>query len=140
MRCLFQYSRNSTFWNCAGAEAASWTCGDSVSITELETTARALAQATAIACSYSFASCKVDDGFACAFADTEIKQAAWAVATAYADMWAGAYSCPGKESCEVTADAVAEAIGSILVTAATEASVNVCLGRFPRLTESESPE
>ena len=110
----------------AGASAAAWTCGDSVAIVELEVTAKALAEATAIAFSYAFVDCKVDGGWTCAFASSDIEQTARATATAYAELWAGAYTC--KDTCSVEVDAVVEAVGDILVKAATEASADVCLG------------
>lgn len=110
----------------AGASAAAWSCGDSVSIAELEVTAHALAKATAVALSYAYSSCEVDDGWACSSAGTEIKQTATAVAQAYADLWAGAYTC--EDTCTVEADAVVEAVGSVLVTAASDAMAEGCSG------------
>lgn len=112
----------------AGSKAAAWTCGDSVAITQAQTTAAALANATAQACSLAYASCEVDGGYACAFAGTEIKQAARAVARAFAELWAGAYTCPSDVSCGVSVDAVTEAVGTILVKAASEAFAAVCTG------------
>ena len=110
----------------ASASAAAWTCGDSVAIAELETTAKALAKATAVAVSYAYASCEVDGGWSCAYAGTEIKQTARATAVAYATLWAGAYSC--EDTCNVDVDAVAVAVGDILVKAATDAFAAGCSG------------
>ena len=110
----------------ASASAAAWTCGDSVAIVELEATAKALAEATAIAVSYAYASCEVDGGWSCAYAGTEIEQTARATATAYANLWAGAYTC--KDTCSVGVDAVAKAVGDILVKAATDAFAAGCSG------------
>jgi hypothetical protein len=110
----------------AGASAAAWTCGKSVAIAQAEATAKALAEATAVAISLAYASCEVNGGFACAFAATSIEESARAVAKAYATLWAGAYTC--KNTCSVSVDAVAQAVGSILVKAATDASAGVCTG------------
>lgn len=118
--------RNSTQCCCAGASAAAWSCGDSVAIVELEVTAKALAEATAVAVSFAYAECEVDGGYACSVASTEIEQTAYAVAHSYASLWAGALTC--KDTCSVNVDAVAEAVGDILVKAATDAFSAVCTG------------
>jgi hypothetical protein len=86
----------------------------------------ALAEATAVAISYAYASCEVDGGFACAASYTQIEETAYAVAYSYASLWAGSYRC--KNQCSVSVDAVAKAVGSILVKAATDAYAGVCTG------------
>lgn len=110
----------------AAAQAAAWTCGESVTYNELVLTARALAKATAYACSYSFVSCEVDGGWSCSYAGTSIEETARAVATAYARVWAGAYSC--DDSCQAGVDEVATAVGDVLVVATTSAYVEACGG------------
>lgn len=116
------------FGSCADASALTWTCEDSVAIAELEVTASSLAEATAEAVSFAYAECAitegVDDGYACTSADTNIAVWVEAVARAYATLWAGAYSC--TETCQVEIEAVAEAVGSVLVDAATSAYASLC--------------
>jgi hypothetical protein len=125
--CLSNF--NGTFllqrgWGSAGAKATAWTCGKSVSIIDLELTASALAEATAVAISYAYAKCEVDGGFACAHAATKIKETAYAVAKAYATLWAKSIRC--KRKCKVEVDVVVEAVGSILVKAASKALAAGC--------------
>jgi hypothetical protein len=103
-----------------------------VAIAELEVTAKALAEATAVAISYAYASCKVNGGYACAVAGTEIKETAYAVARSYASLWAGAIRC--KDKCNVGVDAVVEAVGSILVKAASDAFAGGCSGGLLHVT------
>jgi hypothetical protein len=103
-----------------------------VAIAELEVTAKALAKATAVAISYAYASCKVNGGYACAVAGTEIKETAYAVARSYASLWAGAIRC--KDKCNVNVDAMVEAVGSILVKAATDAFAAGCSGELFHVT------
>lgn len=109
----------------AAAQAAAWTCGETVSYSELLLTAQALAKATAYACSISFASCEVDGGWSCSYAGTSIEETARAVATAYAGIWAGAYSC--DDSCQAGVDQVATAVGDVLVEVATTAYAEACV-------------
>jgi hypothetical protein len=115
----------------AGASAAAWTCGDSVAEAELEVTAKALAKAAAQALSFAYAQCKIENGWACAVAGTEIEETARAVAQAYATLWAGADNgaiCGADSSCSVSVDAIASAVGDVLVTACTDAYASVCSG------------
>ena len=104
----------------AGASAAAVTCGsDTVSLASAAATATAIAEAHAIAASYIYADCAADEGsYACTNADTLVTDAAYAVAEAFANSWAGALTCDG---CYVNVDRAAEAIGSILVEAASSA-------------------
>jgi hypothetical protein len=99
-----------------------------VAIAELEVTAKALAEATAVAISYAYASCKVNDGYACAVASTEIQETAYAVARSFASIWGAAIRCKG--TCNVDVDAVVRAVGTILVKAATDALAAGCTGEL----------
>jgi hypothetical protein len=118
----------------AGAEAAAWTCGDSAAYADVEVSARALAKAAATAISFAYAQCKLENGWACAVAGTEISETARAVAVAYASLWAGADNgaiCGADSTCSVSVDAVAVAVGDVLVTACSEAYASVCAGVHP---------
>jgi hypothetical protein len=118
----------------AGANVAAWTCGNSAAYAEVELTARAVAKAAATAISFAYAKCKLENGWACAIAGTEISETARAVAVAYASLWAGADSgglCGAGSTCSVNVDALAVAVGDILVTACTDAYASVCAGVHP---------
>ena len=114
----------------AGANAATFSCGDSVAIADLEVSASAIAKALAIAISFAYAECEVDGGYACAYAATEVEEVAEAVAFAYAESLVGAWTCEG---CDATVQVVAEALGSVLVKAATDAFAAVCGGGASRV-------
>jgi hypothetical protein len=116
----------------AGASAASWTCGDYVDIAEAEATAKAVAKAVAEAISVAFAECFSDDGgYVCADAGTSIAVWVEATARAWAGAWVSAVTCTDK--CNVSIDVIVDAVGHILVDAATDAYVGLCLGVPPLL-------
>jgi hypothetical protein len=111
----------------AAASAAAWSCGDSVSVAELEVTAQALAKATAEAYSSAYSTCRLDDGgYACAISGTSISAWVEAVVRTWAEAWAVAIEC--KDSCFVDVEAVVDAVGKIQVDAATDAYAFLCSG------------
>jgi hypothetical protein len=111
----------------AGASAASWTCGDNVAIAEAEATSKAVAKAVAEAVSLAYVNCfSSDGGYVCGETGTSIAIWVGAVAKAWAGAWARAVTCPDK--CTVSVDVVVEAVGHILVDAATDAYVGLCAG------------
>jgi hypothetical protein len=123
--CVLQYTSKHRCH--AGASAAAWSCGDSVVITEVEVTARALAKAVAEAYSFAYANCKVDEGgFACASAGTSIRVWVEAVARAFAGAWALALQCDDR--CFVDVDVVVSSVGTVLADAATDAYATLCGG------------
>jgi hypothetical protein len=116
----------------AGASAASWTCGDSVDIAEAEATSKAVAKAVAEAVSVAFADCFLTEGgYLCGEAGTSISVWVAAVAKAWAGAWARAVTC--RDKCNIEVDKVVEAVGHILVDAATDAYVELCAGGLPSL-------
>jgi hypothetical protein len=116
----------------AGASAASWTCSDYVDIAEAEATSKAVAKAVAEAISVAYVDCFVSEGgYVCADASTTISVWVGAVAKAWAGAWARAVTC--VDTCKVSVDVVVEAVGHILVDAATEAYVGLCAGVSPLL-------
>jgi hypothetical protein len=111
----------------AAASAAAWSCGDSVAVAELEVTAEALAKATAEAASLAYANCSVDEGgYVCVLTFTSISAWVEAVVRAWAEAWAVAIDC--QDRCFVDVEAVVDAVGKILVDAATEAYAFLCEG------------
>jgi hypothetical protein len=125
----FLYDSNS-IQECLAAEAAiGWSCGESVAITDLELTARALAKASAEATSYAYVNCQVSEGgYTCASADSSISVWIQAVARAWAGAWAAGIQCDDK--CFVDIDVVVDSVGSVLVDAVTDAYAFVCGGAF----------
>jgi hypothetical protein len=116
----------------AGASAASWTCKDYVDVAEAEDTARKVAKAVAEAVSLAYVNCfSSDGGFVCGAASSEISVWVGATARAWAGAWARAVTCTDK--CNVSVDVVVEAVGKILVDAATDAIVSLCGGGVPSL-------
>jgi hypothetical protein len=117
----------------AGVSAASWTCGDYVDIAEAEATSKAVAKAVAEAVSLAYVNCfsSIDGGYVCAEAGTSISVWVGAVAKAWAGAWARAVTC--VDTCKVSVDVVVEAVGHILVDAATDAYVGLCASVPPLL-------
>jgi outer membrane protein assembly factor BamB len=109
----------------AGASAATWTCGDSVAISEVEVTARALAKAAAVALSYAYLDCAADEGwFQCLYGKTGISVWVEAVARAWAEALAGAYT--STDTCSVEVEVVVDAVAHILADAASSAFGLLC--------------
>jgi hypothetical protein len=114
----------------AAASAAAWSCRNSVAIAELEDTAEALAEATAEAISLAYAHCEVDTGgYVCASASSSISVWVDAVARAWAEAWAVAIQC--KNRCSLNVEDAVDAVGTILVKAATDAYTYLCTGVPP---------
>jgi hypothetical protein len=114
----------------AGASAASWTCKDSVAIAEAEATSKAVAKAAAEAVSLAFPACLTDEGsYLCTVAGSSVSIWVGAVVRAWAGAWARAVTCP--DTCKVSVDVIVEAVGHILVDAATDAYVGLCAGMPP---------
>jgi hypothetical protein len=116
----------------AGASAASWTCGDSVAIADAEATSKVVAKAVAEAVSLAYPDCSTDEGgYICESVTFSASFWVEAAVRAWAGAWARAVTCPDK--CTVSVDVVVEAVGHILVDAATDAYVGLCRGVPPVL-------
>jgi hypothetical protein len=135
---IVQFLNQTLHWR-AATSAAAWSCGNSVAVANLEVTASHLAKATAEAISLAYVNCRVDDGgYVCASADSSVSVWVDAVAQAWASSWSAAITC--KDKCKVNVDSAVDAVGTILVDAATKAYTDICAGVSPAFLAMTEPQ